>query len=76
MEVFPLCSRPAKEESVMSKENIFEDFEDDYDTNTWEDVPEKWAADGVVITTRKGKKGEKVKIDFSANLTAQFYTSQ
>lgn len=41
MEVFPLCSRPAKEESVMSKENIFEDFEDDYDTNPWEDVPEK-----------------------------------
>ena len=35
------------------------------------------AANGVIIiTTRKGKKGEKVKIDFSANLTAQFYTSQ
>ena len=35
------------------------------------------AANGVIIiTTRKGKKGEKVKIDFSANLAAQFYTSQ
>ena len=35
------------------------------------------AANGVIIiTTRKGKKGEKVKIDFSANLTAQFYPSQ
>lgn len=35
------------------------------------------AANGVIIiTTRKGKKGEKVKIDASANLTAQFYTSQ
>lgn len=35
------------------------------------------AANGVIIiTTRKGKKGDKVKIDFSANLTAQFYTSQ
>ncbi len=35
------------------------------------------AANGVIIiTTRKGKKGDKVKIDFSANVTAQFYTSQ
>ena len=35
------------------------------------------AANGVIIiTTRKGKKGDKVKIDFSANLSAQFYTSQ
>lgn len=35
------------------------------------------AANGVIIiTTRKGKKGDKVKVDFSANLTAQFYTSQ
>ena len=35
------------------------------------------AANGVIIiTTRKGKKGEKVKVDFSANLTSQFYTSQ
>ena len=35
------------------------------------------AANGVIIiTTRKGKKGDKVKIDFSTNLTAQFYTSQ
>lgn len=77
MEEFPVCSDPAKDEgSLMSKENIFEDFEDVYDTKPWEDVPEKWAADGVIITTRKGKKGEKVKIDFSANLTAQFYTSQ
>ena len=76
MEELPVCSRPADEGSLMSKENIFEDFEDVYDTKPWEDVPEKWAADGVIITTRKGKKGEKVKIDFSANLTAQFYTSQ
>ena len=76
MEQIPVCSPYAKNDSVMSKENIFEDFEDDYDTNPWEDVPEKWATDGVIITTRKGKKGEKVKIDFSAHLTAQFYTSQ
>ena len=35
------------------------------------------AANGVIIiTTRTGKKGEKVKVDFSANLTAQFYNSQ
>ncbi len=35
------------------------------------------AANGVVIiTTRKGKKGDKVKVDFSTNLTAQFYNSQ
>ncbi|MCR5077129.1 MAG: TonB-dependent receptor [Prevotella sp.] len=35
------------------------------------------AANGVVIiTTRKGKKGDKVKVNFSANLTAQFYNSQ
>ena len=35
------------------------------------------AANGVIIiTTRKGKKGDKVKIDFSANATAQFYSSQ
>ena len=35
------------------------------------------AANGVIIiTTRQGKKGEKVKVDFSANLTAQFYNSQ
>ncbi len=35
------------------------------------------AANGVIIiTTRKGKKGDKIKVDFSANLTAQFYTSQ
>ena len=35
------------------------------------------AANGVIIiTTRSGKKGEKVKVDFSANLTAQFYNSQ
>ncbi len=35
------------------------------------------AANGVIIiTTRQGKKGEKVKVDFSASLTAQFYTSQ
>ena len=35
------------------------------------------AANGVIIiTTRSGKKGEKVKVDFSANLTAQFYNQQ
>ena len=35
------------------------------------------AANGVIIiTTRKGKKGEKVKVDFGANFTAQFYTPQ
>src|SRR5574344_255433 len=35
------------------------------------------AANGVIIiTTRKGKKGEKVKVDFSANLTMQYYDSQ
>lgn len=41
MEELPVCSSPAKEDSVMSKEYIFEDFADDYDTNPWEDVPEK-----------------------------------
>ena len=35
------------------------------------------AANGVIIiTTKKGKKGDRVKVDFSANLTAQFYTNQ
>lgn len=35
------------------------------------------AANGViVITTRKGKKSDKVNIDFSANLTAQMYNRQ
>ncbi len=35
------------------------------------------AANGVIIiTTKRGRKADKVKIDFSANLTAQFYTSQ
>lgn len=35
------------------------------------------AANGVIIiTTKQGKKGDKLKVDFSANLTAQFYTSQ
>ena len=34
----PYCSKPAEEESLMGKENIFEDCEDDYDTNPWEDV--------------------------------------
>ncbi len=35
------------------------------------------AANGVIIiTTRNGKKGDKVKVDFSANLTAQFYNKQ
>ena len=35
------------------------------------------AANGVIIiTTRSGKKGDKIKVDFSANLTAQFYNKQ
>ena len=35
------------------------------------------AANGVIIiTTKQGKKGDKVKVDFSTNLTAQFYTAQ
>lgn len=35
------------------------------------------ASNGVIIiTTKQGKKAEKVKVDFSANLTAQFYTNQ
>ncbi len=35
------------------------------------------AANGVIIiTTRSGKKGDKVKVDFSANLTVQFYNKQ
>ena len=35
------------------------------------------AANGVIIiTTRSGKKGDKVKVDLSANLTTQFYNSQ
>ena len=40
-EQLPVCSSPADEGSLMSKEYIFEDFEDGYDTNPWEDVPEK-----------------------------------
>ena len=35
------------------------------------------ASNGVVIiTTKQGKKNDKVRVDFSANLTAQFYTKQ
>lgn len=35
------------------------------------------AANGVIIiTTKKGKKNEKVNVDFTANVTSQFYTSQ
>ncbi|MGN0215194.1 MAG: SusC/RagA family TonB-linked outer membrane protein, partial [Prevotella sp.] len=35
------------------------------------------ASNGVIIiTTKKGKKGDKVAVDFSTNLTAQFYTNQ
>ena len=35
------------------------------------------ASNGVIIiTTKQGKKGDKIKVDFNANLTAQFYTSQ
>lgn len=41
-EIIPLGSNHVKDEgSLMSKEYIFEDFEDNYDTNPWEDVPEK-----------------------------------
>lgn len=41
MQQFPACSPTADQGSLMSKENIFEDFEDVYDTKPWEDVPEK-----------------------------------
>lgn len=35
------------------------------------------AANGVIIiTTKRGKKGSKLNVDFSTNLTAQFYNSQ
>lgn len=35
------------------------------------------AANGVIIiTTKQGKKNDKVKVDFSTNLTAQFWTKQ
>ena len=35
------------------------------------------ASNGVIIiTTKKGKKGDKIAVDFSANVTAQFYTNQ
>jgi TonB-linked SusC/RagA family outer membrane protein len=35
------------------------------------------AANGVIIiTTKHGKKSDKINVDFSTNLTAQFYTSQ
>lgn len=35
------------------------------------------AANGVIIiTTKQGKKSDKVNVDFSANLTASFYTQQ
>ena len=35
------------------------------------------AANGVIIiNTKHGKKGSKLNVDFSANLTAQFYNSQ
>ena len=40
-EQLPVCSSPADEGSLMSKEYNFEDFEDDYDTNPWEDVQKK-----------------------------------
>ena len=41
MEELPVCSPYADEGSLMSKEYIFEDFEDVYDSKPWEDVPEK-----------------------------------
>ena len=35
------------------------------------------ASNGVIIiTTKRGKKGDKIKVDFSANLTASFYSGQ
>lgn len=34
------------------------------------------AANGVIITTRHGQKNDKVDINFSANITAQYYSSQ
>ena len=35
------------------------------------------AANGVIIiTTKKGKKGDKINVDFTANLTTSFYTGQ
>ncbi|MDY5257818.1 MAG: TonB-dependent receptor [Prevotella sp.] len=35
------------------------------------------ASNGVIIiTTKKGKKGDKISANFSSNLTAQFYTNQ
>lgn len=35
------------------------------------------ASNGVIIiTTKRGKKGDKIKVDFNANLTASFYSSQ
>ena len=35
------------------------------------------ASNGVIIiTTKQGKKSDKISVDFNANLTAQFYTSQ
>lgn len=35
------------------------------------------AANGVIIiTTKKGKKNERINVDFTANVTTQFYTSQ
>ena len=41
-EIIPLGSNHVKDEgSLMSKEYNFEDFEDDYDTNPWEDVQKK-----------------------------------
>ena len=40
-EQLPVCSSPADEGSLMSKENIFEDFEDVYDSKPWKDVPEQ-----------------------------------
>ena len=41
MEQIPVGTIPAEEGSLMSKEYIFEDFEDVYDTKPWDDVPEK-----------------------------------
>ena len=41
MQQIPVGTIQADEGSLMSKEYIFEDFEDDYDTNPWEDVQKK-----------------------------------
>ena len=41
MQQIPVGTIQAEEGSLMSKEYIFEELEEEYDTNPWEDVPEK-----------------------------------